>query len=676
MIKRLLIAISLLLVILFTNSLTELEYDMNLFNYLSSNTALSENEIAYLNTHNTLIYGADYNSPPLRYVNEASQQYEGLVIDYLRFLSIELGVNIDFKPLIWNDALDQLGSGDTDICDMYKSEERSKTFLFSNPIYYQRGAILVRKSDNQITSVSDLEGKTIAGSKGDFVFEYIDTEFDNITGIETEDLQEAIALLTDDRIDAVLGDESVMNYFITKAQLKNEYMILGDYLYEREAVLAVHKDNPQLINILNKAISNLNKKKTMEMIYQKWFGISPLITKNSNNEKSTLITKFVLSLIFLLAAALYSWNLQLKKEVKRQTNELRMSKNELETVFNGLTHLMIVVDEDCYVKDVNKTFCEKYNQTLSQVKNAHCKDINGILGSTCEACPIRDTFNKGRTVIKEVTDQNNIYKVSTYVLEQLPETKQRILVVMEDITEFKMTERSMLQSNKMAAIGQLAAGIAHEIRTPLGIIRNNCYFMKRSKSQDDKDESMTVIESSVERANRIIDNLLNFSRLTDNKITNTNVYNLISNIYDLSKKSFANNHVLFGLDCPDDLVLTINSGSLKHVMINLINNAIDAMPNGGDLDIHVTADSKGMIILVSDTGIGIEADVLENIFNPFFTTKAPGSGTGLGLYITFNEVQKMNGVISVDSTPGSGTTFTLIIPRHEELTKRSIHNES
>ena len=180
MIKRLLIAVSLLLVILFTNSLTELEYDMNLFDYLSSNTALSEDEIAYLNTHSTLIYGADYNSPPLRYVNEASQQYEGLVIDYLRFLSIELGVNIDFKPLIWNDALDQLSAGNTDICDMYKSEERSKKFLFSNPIYYQRGAILVRKSDNQIKSVSDLEGKTIAGSKGDFVFEYIETEFDNV----------------------------------------------------------------------------------------------------------------------------------------------------------------------------------------------------------------------------------------------------------------------------------------------------------------------------------------------------------------------------------------------------------------------------------------------------------------------------------------------------------------
>lgn len=667
MIKKLLFVISIVLVILFANSFTKLEYDMNLIDYLSSDTTLSEDEIAYLNNYNTLIYGADYNSPPLRYVNEGSQQYEGLVIDYLRTLSIELGIAIEFKPLIWNDALDLLSNGETDLCDMYKSEERSKKFLFSNPIYYQRGAILVRKSENLITSVEDLEGKTIAGSKGDYIFEYIDNEFENVTGIETADLQEAIELLTDDRIDAVLGDESVMNYFITKAQLKNEYIILDDYLYEREAVLAVHKDNSKLLNILNKAINNLNKKKTMELIYQKWFGISPLITKSNRSEKSTLITKYVLSLILVFGIALYSWNIQLKKEVKRQTNELRLSNNELETVFNGLTHLMTVIDDECYVKDANKTFCEKYKLTADMLKNAHCKDVNGILGSVCETCPIKETFNKNHTVIKEIKNKNRIYKVSTYILDQLPQMKKRILVVMEDITDFKLTEQSMLQSTKMAAIGQLAAGIAHEIRTPLGIIRNNCYFMKRSKSQDDKDESMEVIESSVDRANRIIDNLLNFSRLTDNTISQTNIHNLISNIYDLSKKSFKNHKISFGLQCPEDLIFTINSESLKHVMINLINNAIDAMGEGGNLDIHVAADAEGMIILVSDTGKGIDADTLANIFNPFFTTKEPGSGTGLGLYITYNEVQKMKGVINVDSTVGEGTTFTLIIPRHDIL---------
>lgn len=655
---------SIVLVLLFANSLIQLEYDMTLIDYLSPNAGLSDEDLAYLKKNNKLIYGADHMSPPLRYVNQDSQQYEGLVIDYLRSLSIELGVPIEFKPLVWNDALAQLEAGQTDICDMYMSEERSKKFLFSDPIYYQRGAILVRKSDTRIQSVSDLEGKTIAGNRGDYVFEYLENEFDKVTSIETADLQTAIELFTDDRIDAVLGDESVMNYFITKSQLNNEYVILNDYLYEREAVLAVQKDNPKLIRILNKAIASLKKKRTMEMIYQKWFGISPLITKSSASGKTMLIAKYILLLIGVFAAALSAWNLQLKKEVKRQTNALRMSKNELETVFNGLTHLLVVIDEDCYLKDANRTFCEKYGVSSKEVKGTHCKDVNGIIGSDCSSCLIRETFNANRSVVREIKHGKRIYKIQTYILEQLPQTRARILVVMEDITDLKLGEQSLVQSTKMAAIGQLVAGIAHEIRTPLGIIRNNCYFMKRSKSQEDKDESMTVIEMSVERANRIIDNLLNFSRLTDNQVQETNIHQLVSNLYDLSRKAMKTNHINFKLSCDTSLTRKINSESLKHVLINLINNAIDAMPSGGTLEIDVVDSASDMVIVVTDTGTGIEADALDSIFNPFFTTKVPGSGTGLGLYIAYNQIQKMNGSIRVDSTLGEGTSFTLVIPQH------------
>lgn len=667
MIKKLLFAISIMLVILFANSFTKLEYDMNLIDYITSDTTLSDDEIKYLSNYSTLIYGADYNSPPLRYVNEGSQQYEGMVIDYLRTLSIELGVAIEFKPLIWNDALDLLSNGQTDICDMYKSEERSKKYLFSNPIYYQRGAILIPKSNTSIKTVKDLEEKTIAGSKGDYIFEYIDNKFSNVTGIETADLQEAISLLTDNQVDAVLGDESVMNHFINKSELNNEYIILDNYLYEREAVLAVHKNNPKLLKILNKGINRLNRKRTMELIYQKWFGISPLITKSSRSEKTALVIRYVLLFIVIFGIALYAWNIQLKKEVKRQTNELRISNNELETVFNGITHLMTVIDDDCYVKDANKSFCKTYNIAPNMLKNTHCKDVYGILGSVCETCPIKETFNRNHTITKEIKHNNRIYKVCTYTLAKLPNMKRRILVVMEDITDFKITEQSMLQSTKMAAIGQLAAGIAHEIRTPLGIIRNNCYFIKRSKSKADKDESMSVIESSVARANRIIDNLLNFSRLTDNTISETNVYSLINNIYDLNKKSLKSHGVSFVLNCQENLMFTINAESLKHVMINLINNAVDAIVNNGRLVIDVTTGKDYLVIRISDTGKGIDSNTLANIFNPFFTTKEPGSGTGLGLYITYNEIQKMKGSINVDSTLGKGTTFTLKIPRHNTL---------
>lgn len=654
------IFVCLLTGILFINSYIKLEFDMNLLEYLQSNSTLTKEEVEYLKDHNTLIYGADYNSPPLRYVNPDSKQYEGLSIDYLRALEIELGINIEFKPMIWNDALIQLSKGNTDFCDMYKSKERSKNFLFSNPIYYQRGAILIKNGNKSIHSAGDLENKTISGNKGDLVFEFIKENYTNVTPIESPDLKAAIDLLNEGKVDAVLGDESVMSYFISQDQNWDDFTILDDYLYEREAVLAVSKENEMLLSILNKGINNLNKKKTMEKIYQKWFGNSPLITKNINIEKYILITKYSVLFAVILSLSLYSWNIQLKKEVTKRTNELFLSKNELETTFNGLTHLMVVVNEDCVVTEANNSFCNTIDYPKNKIKNMHCFTINGILGTDCEKCVMKKTMDKQQSIMEEVKHQNRFYKVSTFILEQLPNTKKRVLIMMEDVTDFKLAEQQMLQSNKMAAIGQLAAGIAHEIRNPLGIIRNYSYLLK--KTNPDSSDSVKVIESSVDRANKIIDNLLNFSRLTDNKRTNTNVYMFIKNILDLNEKNLKSKKIKASVNCEPGIEIPINIESLKHVLINLISNSSDAMSEGGNIHIDVQTHKNELLICVEDDGCGMEDDIIANIFNPFYTTKSPGLGTGLGLYITYNEVQKMNGSIKVNSEIGKGTKFTISIP--------------
>ena len=659
--KKIILGTFLIVLVLFINSMVQLEYDMNIVEYLTSDSRLTEDDFQYLKSRGTLIYGADHNSPPLRYINENTKQYEGLSIDYLSALSMELGVNIEFKPMMWTDALEALKIGDINLCDMYPSEERSRDYLFSDPIYYQRGAILVHKKNQTILSAKDLDNKTISGNKGDFVFEFVNEQYTDVTTIEASDLSEAIKLLVDGKVDAVLGDESVMEYLINMNQLKNEYMILDDYLYEREAVLAVPKDDKTLLDIFNKAIKNLNKKRTMENINNKWFGTTPLITKSDNQNKTLIIGKYILLLIVLFILLMYAWNLQLKKEVRKHTTELRKSKSELETVFNGLTNLMIVLDDSCHIVDGNKAFCEKYHLNHSEIAGMHCDDINGILGRTCEGCIIYDTFKTNSPLIREVKHDQRIYKVATFVLEE----ENQILIMMEDVTDFKITEEKMLQSTKMAAIGQLSAGIAHEIRTPLGIIRNNLYYMKKSQDKESFSESIEVIESSVQRSNKIIDNLLNFSKLTDNTIEKINLFDLIQNIILLNKKNFTSKQITCLLNCEKDLSVEIYVESLKHVIINLINNAVDAMIHGGKLIIDISYENE-LIIKITDNGQGISEESLNQIFDPFFTTKS--SGTGLGLYITYNEVLKMQGTIQASSQENVGTTFTIKLPLEQEVT--------
>ncbi|MEK6265609.1 MAG: transporter substrate-binding domain-containing protein [Clostridium sp.] len=649
--------------LIFTNSYFKIEHNMNIVEYFSKDHLLNASEIEYLKEHGDLIYGSDKNTPPLRYLNPENGQYEGLVIDYLNALSIELGVNIKMKPMIWNEALEALEKGDIDFADMHASKDRSRNFIFTDPIYYQRGAILTKKSNINIKTPRDINGKTIAAIKGDYVFEHISENYTDVIGVETENLRDAISLLEKNEVDAVLGDESVINYYLTNETLNREYSILNEYLYERAAVIGVKKDNEKLLIIINKAIYQLQKDSTMEKIYEKWFGISPLIMKNDNAEKYALLVKYAILLAMLVSLFFYYWNIKLKKEVNKQTNALDISKNELETTFNGLTsHLMVVVNEDCCITEANKTFCDYIGYSGDVVKNMHCKNINGILGSNCDVCLIKDIFEYRTSMETEVEYQNRKFKVRTYMLDKISNTKERVLVMMEDITDLKLSEQKMLQSSKMAAVGQLAAGIAHEIRTPLGIIRNYTYLLRRMKEEDDKKEAIDIIESSVTRANKIIDNLLNFSRLSDNKVHSIKVKDFISNLYELNQKALTQKHIEFKLYVKSNLEVELYSESLKHILLNLFSNATDAMEQGGMLKVNAYKCNDKIIIEVSDTGTGMDTNTQMNLFDPFYTTKQVSEGTGLGLFIVYNEVQKMDGTIRVESKLLEGSTFIITLP--------------
>ena len=648
------------------NEYTKMAYDVTLWSYWSNDSSLTNEELDWLRDQDKLIYGANYNSPPLRYINSSSSQYEGLVIDYLRQLSLELGVNIEFKPLVWHDSLTQLADGQTDFCDMYTSEERSKNFIFTSPVYYQRGVIVVGQDDHTIDSYKNLHNKTIAAVKGDFVFEFLDSEALNVNRVETKDLQEAIELLESGKVDAVLGDESVINYFMVEKDLTSDYKILSKSLYERPAVFGVNKNNTMLVNILNKGIRSLNKKGSMEQIHEKWFGVSPLITKDISRDRYLLLTKFLAALILVIAIGFYTLNLELKHEVIKRTHELSISKNELQTTFDGLTYLMLVINRECIVKEANTALCNRINYPKDGVINHHCSSINGMLGTDCDHCIMKESLDTNKQMTREIEYEDRLYKVNTFLLETFPNMVDRVLVMIEDVTDSKIKDQIMLQSSKMAAVGQLASGVAHEIRNPLGLIRNYCYLIKNSFDEPDEiSHSVGAIESAVARANKIITNLLDFSSLTGNTISNINVYKFLEEISILNAKNFSNRNINFEFHCDSDLSLNLNSESLKHILINLIENATDAIESHGTIAIHAYADGDTLVMKVADTGIGMDDDVKSNIFNPFFTTKDPQKGTGLGLYVAYSELEKMSGTISVDSKLNVGTTFTLNIPNQK-----------
>ena len=667
--------IIMVLIFTFMNEFTKTQYDLNLPQFIEKSRPLNATERKWLEDHPVIVYGADENSPPLRYVDRETNQFKGISVDIIQALSIELGVEIKIKPLVFNDSISSLEVGRTDICDLFPSQDRGRKFLFSDKVYYLRGAILVSDENEEIKTYLDLYNKKVATPEGDFAVEFLKKKVGKLNFTFTNNIEEAIKLLGKGEVDAVVGDEPVIASFLEKLKLQGDMKILDETPYENGVVLAVPKNNGILLDILNKGILGIKKKKVVEKIQQKWFGISAPIAFGRTSQKIMyylFIGIFILIAIFYI---LYIWNNKLKKEVTKRTKELIISRNELQTTFDGITYFMIIVDKNFNIVNVNSSFL---NFAKVEKENLIGLNLSRFQGLVCDENLIehivKKTFDEGKEIKKEIEFENTIYEIDTFPLNDEKEEIIKVIISIKDITEKKINEIKLLQASKMVAVGQLAAGVAHEIRNPIGLIKNYSYILKKEVGklniQNERiDKSIATIENSVQGASNIITNLLNFSRISDRKNHEIDIEQFILRIIDLEKKISEKCNINICTDIQKGITCNINEEALKHIVINLVSNSIDAMPEGGTLKIKCFKEDNNMYIVVEDTGIGISEKNLNNIFNPFFTTKLPGKGTGLGLYIVYNEVQKLGGNINVESSLGQGTRFTIAIPCLKEDNK-------
>ncbi|MDQ3013829.1 MAG: PAS domain S-box protein, partial [Acidobacteriota bacterium] len=239
------------------------------------------------------------------------------------------------------------------------------------------------------------------------------------------------------------------------------------------------------------------------------------------------------------------------------------------------------------------------------------------------------------------------------------------LVAIEDVTERIRLEEQLQQSDKLSSIGLLAAGVAHEVNTPLtGISSYSQMLMQQMPETDPRHQLLDKIYRQTSRASSIVNNLLNFSRVSDSRLVSVDLNHVLDDTIQLLEAQLRNSDIEVTRNYTATLPpATANAAKLQQVFMNLILNARDAMPQGGRLEIATEADEDSILIRFRDTGSGIAAEHLTKIYDPFFTTKQIGKGTGLGLAVSYGIIRDHGGDILVESQQGEGTLFQITLPR-------------
>ncbi len=359
------------------------------------------------------------------------------------------------------------------------------------------------------------------------------------------------------------------------------------------------------------------------------------------------------------------------------------TKNILESVDEGI----IVVDPDYRITLANKAFCGAVKLDAPNVVGKHCYEISHHTSRPCfnegEACAVREVFRTGetQTAVHMHFDNvgNPIYmELKAYPIRDPLGTVVSAIEVHNDVSEQKRLEDQLRHAQKMEAIGTLAGGVAHDFNNILtAIIGYGSLLQMKLEPASPLRSSVDQILASTERAANLTQRLLTFSRKQHTELSPVDLNAIVERIDTLLGRLIGEDIEIRLHLHPTGLSVQADAGQLEQVLMNLVTNARDAMPHGGLLSVatEVITMDEGFIRLhgygksgpyvllsVSDTGQGMDAETRKRIFDPFFTTKEVGKGTGLGLAIVYGIIKQHNAFINVYSEPNQGTTFKLYFP--------------
>ncbi len=613
--------------------------------------------------------------PPFSYLDETGV-LTGYNIDLIRTIEKNSNLTITLLPMELDAAVKALKRDEIDaIFGMKYTSERDELFDFSDSVFTISETIVIPGYEDNIQHLADLKGHTTAVQR----FHVANSLLKNVRRAQVNiafNQREALELLINRRADAFVGNPWTAKFFLKQFGLADNYKLVGGTIQPADYAVAVHQGNYQLLDKLNTALKTIRATGQFDRIYYRWFG-----------ERLSFVTARLMKIIKLLAlfiiiTALLGllWNRNLRIEVAKRTKELSRANLHLEQqrkllaendafkeqVLASVKNGIITLDLDGRITTINPaaiSILQLENKSpLYAIHFDKITPLKQILEPYREQVNAREEIQQAETEISF----NNQIKNLTFDISPLYDVQNNImgtLITLQDRTHERKLQQKLLTQEKMRALGQLIAGIAHELRNPLTSIKTFVELLPlKHHNPLFREEMARYLPREIARLNNIVEDLLDYSRPKKAEKIVFNAGRWMDSVLLLFKKTFRDKKVKVTTEIDEGLEIYADPRQLKQVAFNLILNALDAMENCGlkHLTISARKDGEKMALIFQDTGKGIPREQLDKIFDPFFTMKP--NGVGLGLTITYQLIKENHGDILVTSKPNAGTTVKLEFP--------------
>jgi PAS domain S-box-containing protein len=640
------------------------------------------------------------NNPPLHFFDGGNK---GICVEYFNLIAELVGLQVEYvHGVSWSDALSNIKN--QEVIDLLltgkKSAERRLYMRFSDDYLLMPWVVFSRTESDFISSINDLNGKIVAVEKNYVMQEILMSEYSTINLLVKNSPVETLHAVASGEADAYIGNLAISTYIINKHNLANLKVASPAPFGNHNQAFVVRNDWPELVSILNKAIVAIPASE-LSRLRNKWFNVKFDYGISKSDVFKWLGTIVGISAIFLLAFAYRNRTLRLeitkRKKVEEELKEVSLQQKEAVKAANvGLWDWNFQKNKVHFSKEwknqIGYTDTEISDDSTEWKSRVHPEDLR----------PTLDAINKSILERKQnhYVEFRFRHKNGSYlwimaqgsVFEDENGEPVRMVGSHIDITAQKMAENEkdelehrLQQAQKMEAIGTLAGGIAHDFNNLLGVILGYADLARDDAPPGtDFDKDLEEIYVAANRAKDLVKQILAFSRQTEVEHLHMKLQPLIQESLGMLRSTIPSTIAITADIDPQCGAVLADPSQVHQILMNLCTNAYHAMETtGGTLSVAlktvcIEPDDKNMLLhllageyvkfTVADTGVGIGPDVIPKIFDPYFTTKEVGKGTGMGLAIIHGVMKECGGAITVDSKLGQGAAFHVYFPVVKEVT--------